>query len=517
MKTHTLIHHFLEYSADLFPNKAALVFEKKRVTYNQINSQANQLASFLVNRGVKKHDRIVIIFYNSIEYVVAYYGSLKAGCAVVPLNTELKSETLKNILKELDPRMIITDSKFSLLIKESKCSSYGIKEIICTSPSEIWNDTPYSVYPWGQIIEENLNCHNLHIPIGDRDLASIIYTSGSTSLPKGVMLTHKNIIHNTRSICQYLELTEKDIQMVVLPFYYVMGKSLLNTHFAVGGRVVINNEFAFPATVINQMIDEKVTGFSGVPSTFAYLLHRSPLGKHRDKLTSLRYCSQAGGHMSKQIKMELQEVLPKHTKIVIMYGATEASARLSYVPPERFNDKIESIGIPIPGVTLKVLDKEGKELSSGEIGEIVANGSNIMQGYWKDLKMTSIALDENGYRTGDMAYKDDEGYFYVIGRKDNQLKVGGHRINTQEIEDIILSTGHLVEVTVIGIPDKLSGNKLVALIVPKVKEFQIDTLYKECSLLLPKYKLPSRMKIINSLPKKDSGKIDRSQCFSLLK
>ena len=160
MKKHTLIHHFLEYSTDVFPNKDALVFEKKRVTYNLINSQANQLASFLVNRGVKKHDRIAIIFNNSIEYVVAYYGSLKAGCVVAPLNTELKSETLKSILKELDPRMIITDSKFSRLIKETQCSSYGVKDIICTSSPEIWNDTPYSVYPWNQIIKENLNCQN---------------------------------------------------------------------------------------------------------------------------------------------------------------------------------------------------------------------------------------------------------------------------------------------------------------------------------------------------------------------
>ena len=154
------------------------------------------------------------------------------------------------------------------------------------------------------------NDSNINNPIEQSNLASIICTSGSTGKPKGVMLSHANIVSNTHSICQYLELSAQDIQMVVLPFFYVMGKSLLNTHFAVGGTIVINNKFAFPVTVVNQMIDEQVTGFSGVPSTYAHLLHRSPLAKVRDKLASLRYCSKAGGHMSRPIKKELRSVLP---------------------------------------------------------------------------------------------------------------------------------------------------------------------------------------------------------------
>ena len=153
--------------------------------------------------------------------------------------------------------------------------------------------------------------------------------------------------------------------MVVLPFFYVMGKSLLNTHFAVGGTVVLNNKFAFPAAVIKQMVDEKVTGFSGVPSTYAYLLHRSPLEKNRDNLGHLRYCTQAGGHMSKQIKKELRKVLPEHTKIFVMYGATEASARLTYLEPDRYEDKVDSIGKSIPGVTMQVLGKNGRKAPTG--------------------------------------------------------------------------------------------------------------------------------------------------------
>ena len=163
------------------------------------------------------------------------------------------------------------------------------------------------------------------------------------------MLTHANIVANVNSICQYLQLTDSDIQMVVLPFFYVMGKSLLNTIVAAGGTLVINNKFAFPATVVNQMIQEKVTLFSGVPSTFAYLLHRSPFKKSSGQLKHLRMVTQAGGHMARSVKTALREALPDQTQICIMYGATEASARLTWLDPDYFEQKIDSIGRAIPG------------------------------------------------------------------------------------------------------------------------------------------------------------------------
>ena len=225
------------------------------------------------------------------------------------------------------------------------------------------------------------------------------------------MLSHRNIVSNTLAICDYLQLSENDTQMVVLPFYYVMGQSLLNTHFAAGGTVVLNNKFAFTAAVLKQMVAEEVTGFSGVPSTYAYLLHRSPLAGYREKLQSLRYCSQAGGHMARAIKEKLRKVLPDHTQIFIMYGATEAAARLTYLEPDRFEDKIDSIGKPVPGVSIRVVDKQGRDVPVGQTGELMAYGPNIMQGYWKDEAATKTALNNNGYHTGDIGYQDDEGYF----------------------------------------------------------------------------------------------------------
>ena len=357
---------------------------------------------------------------------------------------------------------------------------------------------------------------DFNTPIDASDLSSIIYTSGSTGQPKGVMLTHENIVSNVHAICQYLDITDKDIQMIVLPFFYVMGKSLLNTHFAAGGTVVLNNKFAYSGSVIQQMIDEKVTAFSGVPSTYAYLLHRSPLLKYRNKLKHLRYCSQAGGHMPNRLKAELRQVLPANTKIYIMYGATEASARISCLAPERYIDKMGSIGKPIAGVTLRILDKNGKRVPVCQIGEIVVAGSNIMQGYWKDSQLTSIVLTEHGYRTGDMGYQDEDGYFFVTGREDNMLKVNGHRINTQEVEDALMVTGLVTEALVFGLPDKLLGNKLIAVTASKKKEYSENHILKLCSAILPKYKLPSELKLIRSLPKNANGKIDRARCLELI-
>jgi long-chain acyl-CoA synthetase len=507
----TLIHHFLEHSTHCFPDKIALVHEEVRATYQQINSQANQLARFFIEQGVIPGDRVVLLLENSLEYVVSYYAVLKAGAVVVPMNTELKADGLLPLLQELDAKCLVTSRKFERLLRVIDFSTTPITSIIVKT-SKLNLNQAIAVFDWDDVAHASC-LPDLNLEIPSAALGSIIYTSGSTGRPKGVMLSHSNLVANVTSICQSLLLTDKDIQMVVLPFFYVMGKSLLNTHFSVGGSVVINNKFAYPATVIQQMIDEKVTGFSGVPSTYAYLLHQSPLAGAREKLTSLRYCSQAGGHMASATKQQLLEVLPEHTKLYIMYGATEASSRLSYVEPSILTDKIESIGQPIPGVNLNILDKTGNQLTDGEIGEIVASGENIMQGYWQDPTATAEVLSRHGYHTGDLGYRDGDGYFYVVGRKDNQLKVGGHRINTQEVEDVIMATGLAVEVAVLGIPDPLLGNKLVAVIVSVSSELKAEDVLLACSRKLPNYKVPQGVCFLRSLPKNSSGKVDRQQCL----
>lgn len=510
------VHGLLENSAHNYPDKVALVQGERRITYRQANIRANRMAACLMEHGVGPGDRVVILLKNGVEYVVSYYGILKAGAAAVPLNSETKRESLVALLHELKPRAVVFGPESERELREIDTDALGIKLLLIDGPCQAWGSRCCNAVGWSEVVHDT----EIGNPSGDHPssaLASIIYTSGSTGKPKGVMLSHRNIITNTNSIVQYLKLSEKDVQMVVLPFFYVMGKSLLNTHVAVGGTVVVHNDFGYTASVIGQMAAEGVTGFSGVPSTYAYLLHRSPLPAFRDKLPSLRYCTQAGGHMSREVKEKLLQVLPPHTRLYVMYGATEAAARLTYVEPERLAEKMDSIGRAIPGVAVRVLDENGRELPDGEPGELVASGANIMMGYWNDPEATGRVLDRNGYHTGDIGYRDQEGYLYVTGRKDDLLKVGGHRLDPQEIGDVLMSTGMLLEVAVLGVEDELLGKRLVAVAVPLGEELCERELLSLCHARLPRHKIPAEIRFLSSLPKYPSGKIDRAACLAATK
>lgn len=504
-----LIHHLLERNARLRPDKVAVIDGEIRATYGQINCWANVLARKFVAGGLSGGDRVALFLENGVEFITAYFAALKTGGVAVPLCSELTPGGLARILSHIEPFALVTSARCG----RSLCSiGSGVSiPVVVGRESSAAFGTAY--IPWAGVFTDE--AEDLRFTLDDGALAAIVYTSGSTGEPKGVMLSHRNVVANALSIVEYLRLTERDIQMVVLPFYYVMGKSLLTTHFAVGGTLVINNRFAFTAQLIDQMIGEKVTGFAGVPSTYAYLLHRSPLAEYRERLNHLRYCTQAGGHMPRRTKEELLRVLPAHTRLFIMYGATEAAARLAFVDPDRLREKIDSIGQPISGVVLSVRDDEGRKLPDGEVGEIVANGPNIMLGYWKDEAGTSRVLGPYGYRTGDLGYRDPEGFFHVCGRKDNLMKIGGHRINPKEVEEALMGTDLLVEVTVLGVRDELLESRLVALAAAKSPDCSERDILRRCVKVLPRYKLPSAVGIVESLPKTPHGKLDAEKCREL--
>jgi acyl-CoA synthetase (AMP-forming)/AMP-acid ligase II len=342
----------------------------------------------------------------------------------------------------------------------------------------------------------------------DSDLAQIIYTSGTTGKPKGVMLTHRGLMANTESIAAYLKLSEHERTMVILPFFYSYGNSLLLTHVFVGGTLVVAEQFVFLNKVVTQMLQERVTGFSGVPSSYAMLLKQSPFS--RTRFETLRYVTCAGGALSKSLICVLQDSLP-NTEIYIMYGQTEASARLSYLEPSNLTRKMGSIGKGMPGVHLRVLKKDGTEVLPGEVGEITAEGDCLMKGYWNNPVETCKSLRGNRLYTGDLATIDEEGFIFIVGRESEIIKSGSYRIHPMEIEEALNSHPDVLESAAVGVDDAVLGESIVAFAVTRPDSSPSSSdLLRHARKFLPAFKLPRRIVFVEQLPKTSSGKIKRA-------
>jgi len=500
------VNNFLEYAAEKFPAKEAVWYKDEWMTYAAIDELANKVANYLKSIQIKRGDRVALLYENSFDYIINYYAILKVGAITVALNTEMTSDSLTYLLNDSGAKAIITNEKFSRYLVPSVKKTPYLKNVIIDQDDlseyqEIGHCNQISladIYKDGHSTHPDVRCIDI-------DLASIVYTSGSTGKPKGVTLTHLNIVSNTRSIVEYLELTPRDRIMVILPFYYIYGKSLLNTHFYAGGSVVIDNTFAYPNVILKTMDKTHVTGFAGVPSTFIILLNRTNVRDYN--FESLRYLTQAGGAMAPAVQKEVAEVFAP-AKLVIMYGATEASARLSYLDPKVLTSKWGSIGKAIPNVDLFVADESGQELPVGQAGEIVARGSNMMVGYWNDPQETEKVLRNGLYYTGDLGKMDEEGFLYVVGRKKDMIKVGGERVSAKEVEETLLEIDKIHEVAVIGVDDPTLGEAIKAYIVPRKKAQLTDKeIMGHLRKKLPAYKHPKYIEIRNSLPKNESGKI----------
>jgi long-chain acyl-CoA synthetase len=500
-----LVQTILERSARAFPDKPAAWFNGVWKTYAELNRQADQVAAFLIGLGVKPGDRVAILLENSFDYICAHFGALKAGAVEVSLNTELAADGLKQLLLDCEARVLIAGNKFArqwtgiigdlpnlqhlVLDQDLKKTATGAAAVPTHFLSNVFQAEVASL-PAGHRI--------------DLDLASLIYTSGSTGEPKGVMLSHLNLTSNTQSIVEYLGLRESDRMMVVLPFYYVYGRSLLYSHFLSGGSLVIDNRFAFPVTVLNNMRDLAVTGLAGVPSTFSILLKKTDLKTRQ--FPQLRFVTQAGGGMAPALQKEVVEVFSP-AQVFVMYGSTEASPRLTYVDPMMLPQKWGSIGRAIPNVEVVVVDEQGKRLPTGTPGEIAARGSNIMMGYWKSPAATAEVLKHGYYYTGDLGYEDADGYIFLTGRARDIIKAGGNRVSAKEIEDVVLEIAGVLETAVIGVPDEVLGEAIKAFVVRCHATLTEEDVKGHLQRRLPAFKHPKWVEFRDELPKNQSGKI----------
>jgi long-chain acyl-CoA synthetase len=500
-----LVHDLLSRSARRVPDSIAVIESAATVTYAQLECRAADVAAALQRSGVRRGDRVILALENSSAFIACYFGVLKAGAVVVPLPSGSRSDRLPLALTDCTPAACIVDETTWPVVAasasaQSLCGRFVLPRHGSRSAAEIVLADVTVTKDRGSLLPQAVS-------MSERDLAAIIYTSGSTGAPRGVMLTHVNICANTASIVEYLGLTDADRMMVVLPFYYVYGLSLLHTHLAVGGSLVLDNRFAFPNVILNAMRDHGVTGFAGVPSTFAMLLHRSNLRSM--SFPALRYVTQAGGPMPPARVNEWLEALPG-VPFVIMYGATEAAARLAYLPPSELRRRPGSIGRAIPNVELRILRDDGSVAAVGEAGELVARGSNISPGYWNCPDETHARFGPDGFRTGDLAFADADGFLYLVGRRHDMIKVGAHRVSAKEIEEVLHEHPAVHEAAVIGVPHPLLGEVPVAHVVLREagQATELD-LIVFCRVRLAEPKVPSRIVFSSDLPKSGSGKIDK--------
>lgn len=339
--------------------------------------------------------------------------------------------------------------------------------------------------------------------------ASIVYTSGSTGTPRGVIQTFGNIAANTRSIVEYLGLSSRDRAHLVLPLHYCYGKSVLQTHLLVGGSVFLDPRFMYPQVVLEAMAEERSTGFAGVPLTFE-LLKRQAGAEALSKLR-LRYATQAGGGMSPDTIQWTREALYP-AELYVMYGQTEATARLSYLPPTRAAEKAGSIGVAIPGVELRVVGDDGAPLPTGETGNLVARGANVTPGYLGAPEETATILRNGWLWTGDLAWRDADGFFFLVGRAKEILKVGGHRVSPAELEHQLARHAAVREVAVVGVPDALGGEAACAVVVlQEGAEVKEDELRRFCREALPAHKVPKHVVFTDALPRGPSGKVLKAE------
>jgi len=508
-----LVQHFLENSARERPDSTAVIEATRSITYGALDRLANQFAHTLTNHGVRPGDRVILALENSIDLVAAYFGTLKSGAVAVPLPQGPRSDRLVGAIADCEPKACIIDAATARALEASMSSPDAPVVLLSRGHAGATRACTNGTVDLSQALagasDEPLANSSI-----DLDLAAIIYTSGSTGTPRGVMLRHSNIVANTRSIVTYLRLSSCDRVMCVLPLYYVYGLSLLHTHVLVGGSVALDNRFVYPNVVLAAMQQLRVTGFAGVPSTFALLLHRSNLAAIN--LPDLRYVTQAGGAMPPARVLEWLDRGPR-SEFFVMYGATEASARLTYLPPSELRRKLGSIGRAIPNTEILIVREDGQMAAAGEIGELVARGANIAPGYWNNPEETAERFGPLGYRTGDLGYADDEGFLYLVGRRGDMIKVGAHRIGASEIEHALHEHPGVSETAVVAAPDEMLGEVPVAFVTLRHGvQLEAESLRAFCATRLASHKVPVRVHFLNDLPKTSgAGKVDKTLLKSL--
>lgn len=502
-----LVQDFIEFSADRLPDKVALVSDGQRLTYSEVDAQANRLANALKNQGLQRGDRVVLYLPNSLELAVAIFAVLKVGGVFVPINPSTKYEKCAYILNNCQARVLIAVGRQAELAQKLAQEVPSLKTIVLTEAIPKTNDFNFLSYSAIQCDYSPQRLPKINI---DLDLACLIYTSGSTGEPKGVMSDHSNVVFAASSIIEYLGNVESDIVIGMLPLSFDYGLYQLLMVFKFGGTLVLEKGFTYPAVILKRIEEERVTGFPGVPTIYAVLL-KMDLSPYN--LSSLRYVTNTAAALPPSHILEIRAKFPSVT-LFSMYGLTETKRTL-YLPPEQLDKRPDSVGIAIPGTEVWIED-EGQRLGAGEVGELVARGRHVMRGYWANPEATAARFrpgplpGERVCYTGDLFRMDDEGFLYFVSRKDDIIKSRGEKVAPKEVENVLYDLSGIREAAVVGVSDPIFGQAVKAFVVQEGNALTQTDILCYCRAHLEDFMVPKYVEFCAELPKTLSGKIKKT-------
>lgn len=489
MKTKSLPEHFRE-AAKQFAERPAIVTTTRTTSYTELDRQSDAIASALIEQGTQPGDHIGLYGINSAEFVAIYLGIQKAGATVVPINLLLNPQEVAWILNDSEVKTLFYFEPFAPAVEAIKPALPDIKKFICVEQAlpEILHSTSDTLHP----------------TLDPSSVAVIIYTSGTTGHPKGAMLTHSNLVSDALSAGKALKLQpENERFVVVLPMFHAFASMAGVIIPLLHGASLVPLP-KFDPTMTAEAIDAtNATIFLGVPSMYNLLL-RLP-EKYTPAIQKLRFCVSGGAAMPAEIMKQFEERFG-----VIMIegdGPTECAPVTCFNPVDGIR-KPQSVGLPIPGVEMKIMDENGKELPLNEPGEICVRGPNVMKGYWKQPEETANSFFGEWFRTGDIGTEDEDGYFYIVDRIKDMVIVNGMNVYPRVVEEVLYKHEAVREAAVIGQPSKLHGEVPIAFIALDEK-FQCSEqdLRKFCFQYLGKHEVPKKFTFMDELPKNAAGKI----------
>lgn len=504
--------HHLSIAARNRPGHAAIVHSGVRTSYAELDAAASRFADGLVEGvGFANGERCVVFLENRLETAIGIFGTLRAGGIFSVINPTTKADKLAFVLNNCEAAVLFTQASLAQVALAAAAQAPSVRRVIVVDePASPLGDAATAYEAFAAAAAPGIASRR-HAGV-DIDLAMLVYTSGSTGNPKGVMMTHKNIEHAAASITTYLQSRSDDVVLSVLPLSFDYGLYQLLMCVKMGATLVLEKSFAFPQKVLPLLASEKITGFPLVPTMAALIVQIRNFDPAWAE--GVRYLTNTAAALPPAHILKLQEIFP-NARIYSMYGMTE-SKRCTWLPPEQLKVRPDSVGIAIPGTETWVADDDGKPVPPNTVGELVVRGGHVMQGYWRNEEATAKALKPGRYpwekvlHTGDLFRMDEEGFLYFVGRKDDILKSRGEKVSPKEVENVLYALPGIREAALVGVPDPVMGHALKAIVVTDREDLDAKAILAHCRAHLEEFMIPRTVEFRDALPKTGTGKIRRS-------